>query len=180
MLSGPGAVTFANSNSAVTTARFSAAGIYVLRLTANDGALAAQDDLTVTVTRDPFSDWQSRYFTPAELLDVAISGNSADPDRDGHTNLQEFSAGTDPMDAASVLKAEMPDWNPAAGLPFTIRFQAMPGKSYTVQCQDYAGARWIKLGDVAPQSTAQTVQVKDFGASKFGLRFYRILTPQQP
>jgi hypothetical protein len=48
-VSGPGTVTFANSNALSTTASFSAGGNYVLRLTANDGALAASDDIGVTV-----------------------------------------------------------------------------------------------------------------------------------
>ena len=48
-LSGPGTVTFGNANQAATTATFSAAGVYVLRLTANDSALLATDDVTITV-----------------------------------------------------------------------------------------------------------------------------------
>jgi hypothetical protein len=48
-VSGPGTVTFANAAATNTTATFSAAGTYVLRLTANDGALSASDDVTVTV-----------------------------------------------------------------------------------------------------------------------------------
>ena len=47
--SGPGTVTFQNAQAAATTASFSAAGVYVLRLTANDGEFAASDTLTVTV-----------------------------------------------------------------------------------------------------------------------------------
>ncbi len=49
-VSGPGTVTFANPASVATTASFSAAGVYVLRLTANDGALSAAADVTITVT----------------------------------------------------------------------------------------------------------------------------------
>jgi hypothetical protein len=48
-ISGSGNVTFANAHALSTTASFSAAGTYVLRLTASDGALLANDDLTVTV-----------------------------------------------------------------------------------------------------------------------------------
>ena len=48
-VSGPGTVTFANASAADTTATFSAPGTYVLRLTATDGALTAQDEVTVTV-----------------------------------------------------------------------------------------------------------------------------------
>lgn len=49
VVSGPGTVTFANSNAAVTTASFSKGGTYVLRLTANDSTLLSSDDVTVTV-----------------------------------------------------------------------------------------------------------------------------------
>lgn len=48
--SGPGTVTFGSPTAANTTASFSAVGVYVLRITANDGALSAGDDLTVTVS----------------------------------------------------------------------------------------------------------------------------------
>ena len=42
-------MTFADATIAATTATFSAAGTYVLRLTANDGELSGYDELTVTV-----------------------------------------------------------------------------------------------------------------------------------
>jgi hypothetical protein len=48
--SGPGTVTFADPNALSTTASFSAAGTYVLRLTANDGGLTSFDTVTVTVS----------------------------------------------------------------------------------------------------------------------------------
>jgi len=48
--SGPGTVTFGSAGAVDTTATFSAAGTYVLRLTANDGALSGFGELTVNVT----------------------------------------------------------------------------------------------------------------------------------
>jgi len=50
-VSGPGTVTFANPNSPATTATFSKAGSYTLRLTANDSALASSDDVVVSVRK---------------------------------------------------------------------------------------------------------------------------------
>ena len=47
--SGPGTVTFGTATAATTTATFSTAGVYTVRLTANDGALSGFDDLVVTV-----------------------------------------------------------------------------------------------------------------------------------
>ncbi|HEX7152041.1 MAG TPA: PKD domain-containing protein [Thermoanaerobaculia bacterium] len=52
VVSGTG-VTFANANSAATTATFAADGTYVLRLTANDGELSASDDVTIVVSPEP-------------------------------------------------------------------------------------------------------------------------------
>jgi RHS repeat-associated protein len=54
-VSGAGVVTFGAQQSAATTATFSEAGTYVLRLTASDSALSRADDLTVTVNPSPFN-----------------------------------------------------------------------------------------------------------------------------
>jgi hypothetical protein len=48
-VSGPGTVTFDNASTPITAARFSVAGTYVLRLTANDGQLQSSDEMTITV-----------------------------------------------------------------------------------------------------------------------------------
>ena len=48
-VSGPGTLTIASPGSAETTASLSAPGTYVLRLSASDGALTAQDDVTLRV-----------------------------------------------------------------------------------------------------------------------------------
>jgi VCBS repeat-containing protein len=74
-VSGPGTVTFGNANAVDTTASFSASGVYVLRLTGNDGSLQTTDDLTITVNTpgttvyeadfdtDVSSDWSTSYTT---------------------------------------------------------------------------------------------------------------------
>ncbi len=46
---GPGSVSFSNSSSVATDATFSAEGVYVLRLTADDGELSSFDDVEITV-----------------------------------------------------------------------------------------------------------------------------------
>jgi hypothetical protein len=48
-VSGPGTVSFGNAAAAQTTASFSLAGAYVLRLTASDSVLSTSDDVAVTV-----------------------------------------------------------------------------------------------------------------------------------
>jgi RHS repeat-associated protein len=48
-VSGPGTITFSNPNEETTTASFSAAGTYVLRLTANDSQVSNFGEVTITV-----------------------------------------------------------------------------------------------------------------------------------
>lgn len=53
-LSGPGKVTFGDTTNPETTATFTAAGVYVLRLSATDGRETRSDDVTITV--DPINE----------------------------------------------------------------------------------------------------------------------------
>lgn len=73
-VSGPGSVVFADAAAAVTTAAFSAAGSYTLRLTADDGSLTSSDDAVMTVT------------APA-AVSVAISPTSASLSTGGTTSF---------------------------------------------------------------------------------------------
>jgi hypothetical protein len=79
VVSGPGTVTFGNASAKATTATFSAAGSYVLRLTASDSALAASDDLAVTVnaasscvTASPTSGWMNTPFASQTATFTAV------------------------------------------------------------------------------------------------------------
>jgi hypothetical protein len=66
--SGPGTVSFANGSALQTTASFSTAGTYALRLSANDGALSVSDDLNITV---------NSQFQPLRIESVAWTGGTA-------------------------------------------------------------------------------------------------------
>jgi PKD repeat protein len=67
-VNGPGTVTFGNVNAQNTTASFSAAGTYVLRLTATDSVLTTTSSVTITVNAAPPPDnatqWSVSYHTP--------------------------------------------------------------------------------------------------------------------
>jgi RHS repeat-associated protein len=52
MTEGPGEVTFADEHAAVTTASFSAPGVYTLRLRADDTEFTVEDDVVVTVLKN--------------------------------------------------------------------------------------------------------------------------------
>ena len=51
-VTGPGTVIFGNTAALNTTASFSTSGVYLLRLTAHDGALSSSDEVTVTVNQE--------------------------------------------------------------------------------------------------------------------------------
>src|SRR5438132_2008869 len=53
VVSGPGTVSFDDSSSPVTGAHFSATGVYVMRLAANDTQYTASADVTITVGDAP-------------------------------------------------------------------------------------------------------------------------------
>ena len=69
VISGPASVALANSNAVDTTAMFTTAGSYVLRLTANDGFTQTSSDITITVVTNLASQYTftvvSAYGTPS-------------------------------------------------------------------------------------------------------------------
>jgi hypothetical protein len=118
--------------------------------------------------------WQTNYFGSI-TSPQAVPG--ADPDQDGLTNLQEYLAGTDPTSASSRLWIEI---EPITGANRTLRFDAVAGKTYTVQYRDSLGyGAWQKVADVPVQATAGPAEVVDSDAAAL-TRFYRAVTPAQP
>ncbi|MBT8250665.1 MAG: hypothetical protein KJN81_10415, partial [Acidimicrobiia bacterium] len=72
VVTGPGSVTFGNSSDVDTTATFTDAGAYLLRLTADDGENLSSDDLIVTMNGGG----------GASVVDVRVSANSDDAEED--------------------------------------------------------------------------------------------------
>lgn len=79
MLSGPGSVTFANPYAATTTATFSAPGIYVLQLTASDGAAASASTVTITVKPPPTAKISPLPALLYEYWPLTLTCSASDP-----------------------------------------------------------------------------------------------------
>jgi hypothetical protein len=129
------------------------------------------------------SSWQARYFVQDELKNPAIGGASADPDGDRLSNQQEFISGTDPRNAQSHLWLESAMVGQGAAGGNKLRFEAVAGRSYTVQyCDRLAGDRaWLKVQDVPKQPLTRAVEVSDGSIKEASAtRYYRVVTPQQP
>ena len=95
-LSGPGTVTFADADAPQTTAAFSTAGSYVLRLIGDDGQIKTFDDMIVTAANSPADQWKLANFG-TDAGNPAIAGDFADPDRDGMVNLLEYAFALEPL-----------------------------------------------------------------------------------
>jgi len=59
-------------------------------------SLATLTNATVVIADHPVNVWSRAHFTPAELADGSVSGDSADPDLDGSPNLMEYALGSSP------------------------------------------------------------------------------------
>ena len=70
----------------------------------------ATPSATATIQDKPYDAWRFSHFTTDELANTAVSGDSADPDSDGLSNLIEYALGADPKTSDAATHT------PAAGL----------------------------------------------------------------
>jgi len=112
----------------------------------------------------------------AHQLNPDYAGDAAlDPDQDGFSNLQEYLAGTDPHDSASLLSFEPVAVRNGA---IVLQFTQVAGKSYSVLYRDsFSGGAWLKLKDVPPSSITTMTEVVVAPPVDSRERYYRLVTP---
>ena len=124
--SGPDTVTFGNAHAASTPATFGADGVYVLRLTANDGALLASDTVQVTVNPAAGPTLPPGPSTVAPPLDPTIATTTFAAPEFLYTGTDPIQTGVAPgtidPKRAAVLRGRVLDKqnNPLAGVTLTI------------------------------------------------------------
>ncbi|MGI8602594.1 MAG: carboxypeptidase regulatory-like domain-containing protein [Verrucomicrobiales bacterium] len=100
-----------------------------------------------------------------------IAGDSAgDSDGDGATNPEEFLAGTDPIDSASVFRIiEIR----REGNDMTIAFRARAHKRYRLEASSSLADNFpIEIATISRAASDQRVEIKDIGCAQTR-RFYR-------
>jgi hypothetical protein len=96
-------------------------------------ALAAPGgQVTLSIASDDLDeDGMSDSWERAHVLDYTDPADaSLDPDGDAAANRDEFLAGTDPQNRASVLRIES---SATSGLVWTVRVATVPGRAYVLQ-----------------------------------------------
>lgn len=108
-------------------------------------------------------DWRDKYFP--NCSDSSLCGDSADPDHDGLSNLEENKLGTDPNNPDS-------DSDGLADGDEVHVFGSDPLNAHTAKNNKYTDADYIKGGfDFTTSQKLTTAQISDIGAKmqQFGL-----------
>lgn len=125
---------------------------------------------------DSDNDGMSDEFEKHYFGDPTAGNPAADTDGDGETNLEEYKAGTNPTDAASVLRINEIR---RQGNDIVIVFEAAPDKSYRLEAgSNLIGGFPTTVQTVAATPTGGTRTVTDTGGATQPTRFYRaVLAP---
>jgi CubicO group peptidase (beta-lactamase class C family) len=131
--------------------------------------------------------WQARHFTPAELSQPEISGDEADPDGDGISNLVEYAQGSDPRvaDHEPWLKGRLVgDGNQ---LRFAVEYRRRPlGHAVAYDMEVSSDLKtWQPFDAAANEQLGPdgmlTVNIQDAATdANLGTRFYRVNVRRSP
>lgn len=158
----------------ITNVQPSLSGTFRVSIT-NSAGVAGSAAASLLVIPDTDTDglpdfWETNYFGNATNASALV-----DADGDGLVNRDEYTAGTDPANPASVLKFEGIE----VGATTVLQFKAVSNKTYTIQSADaLSPLSWLKIADVAARTSnrVETITNVTIGPEQY----YRIVTPQQP
>ena len=160
----------ATGTSLVDTGVTPGATYYYVVTPKNSAGEGANSAAVVATALSPLESWRLTHFgTTSGDGDAA---DSADPDADGMTNIQEFAAGTNPGDAASVFRVS---GMMVSGNEVLLSFPTVAGKTYLLECSDtLLQDSWVPVsGSIS--GTGDVIQITDPVDPLQPKRFYRIV-----
>ena len=107
----------------------------------------------------------------ARFGDLSANGGD-DDDGDGSSNVEEFNADTDPLDAGDFLQILTVERS-ANGIAIT--WPASPGRSYSVyRNDDLTQGNWILIQEGRTVEVAENLTVTDASIENPRTRFYQV------
>jgi hypothetical protein len=115
--------------------------------------------------------WRLRYFGTVYNI---LSQASADADGDGMNNAQEYIAGTDPTDRASVLTSSTTRTDATSAQDCVVRWPSVAGKQYVIQRSSSLFGGWTAIATNI--GTGGTMEFHDTNGGS--TRYYRVSVGQ--
>jgi hypothetical protein len=118
-----------------------------------------------------YNNWAAGWFG----TNTAFAGQAADPDNDGVSNLKEFIAGTDPLNAADHFRIADSSYSPV-GPVMTVTVNGNAGRHYTLQ-QTFTlnPPSWITADTETATVDNQTIILHDTSLSGSTQAFLRVM-----
>lgn len=164
----PEGLSFSTSTGRLTGSPL-VSGVFNLPVTVTKGGATSAAVLTLTVTTTALDSWRLENLgTTSTTGDAA---NSADPDGDGKTNIEEYAAGTAPRNAADFFRVTSTS---RIGTTFTATAEGRATRTYVLERRTSLDAGpWTTIATAGPLATAATVSLPDPNSPE-GPCFYRI------
>lgn len=112
--------------------------------------------------------WRQDNF--GTILDSGVAADVADPDKDGVTNINEYTAGTDPNNSIDFLKFTTAI---KTGTTFFAECAGKAGRIYILQRNTELAGDWTSVSSRGPLDADETVSLTDDSAP-VDASFYRI------
>lgn len=126
--------------------------------------LTTVSNATVVIQDRPIDAWRVANFTTAELADPSISGDLADPDHDGLSNLMEYALGLPPKDPTAANRPYASVTTGYLTLTYTRAKAAADVSLVVEQSNDlltwHSGTNYVQQISVVDQGSTQLITVQ--------------------